>query len=648
MLAIAAALAIFVWPKFFDIVLNSELKIAGRHLYRPNDPKSSFQPKDKLLLVFMFIFLIAWSTASSYLGSHLLGSFAAGMSFVGVHRAHIVWSRQTKRVVEWLLRLFFAAAVAFAIPVATLLTVEGFWMGIVVAIVPAILAKLVAGLHMGSSRWVVGWAMVGRAEFAYLIAQSAESEGLISEKAFAMTIWALLISTLIAPFAFKYSLKQQQKRTKTDVSQRISKAPWNNAADIVDSSFRIQIAASHRSGLVFELCGIMHELGLDVRQVKMTSDNIVVISTFHVKPRGNAMVDEEKLGEIQHQLYESLDSHDAKVVFLPGEYRTAHYPLIKVTVIASWHPDLLERLAITVHEKSLLVRQASVEVHQDLVVVILLCQESLVSSYEIGGDSLEANFPNITDVTISNIRRALQAMLADLKNPGDAQVYGILPERLGPTGEIRHEPLSLKQTDKPQIIRKVAMVLEQNELPSLRLVPTVLEVARNLNLNLLAARLEKRGFVFYFDAESENENLNDVSDPLGDADVNTEIGTIRKNGDELNRYTRDFSNAISSLGYKSKLTYESLESERRVNRFLSFSMGSEQRTDQNVQSDFLLSGFGAALMGVDIDTVNRKNCRESLTEWKGGISQRNQQLTPTSKKIDIASPQLQSSSGVEI
>ena len=68
------------------------------------------------------------------------------------------------------------------------------------AVFPAIGAKVVSGLHMGPAksvcmcvgvyvgcgvrervylcvfavtRWVVGWAMVGRAEFAYFIAESA-------------------------------------------------------------------------------------------------------------------------------------------------------------------------------------------------------------------------------------------------------------------------------------------------------------------------------------------------------------------------------------------------------------------------------------------------------------------------------------------
>ena len=33
---------------------------------------------------------------------------------------------------------------------------------------PCILTKVVCAFFMGDARWVIGWAMVGRAEFAYL------------------------------------------------------------------------------------------------------------------------------------------------------------------------------------------------------------------------------------------------------------------------------------------------------------------------------------------------------------------------------------------------------------------------------------------------------------------------------------------------
>ena len=42
------------------------------------------------------------------------------------------------------------------------------FVGAIMGIGPCILTKVVCAFFMGDARWVIGWAMVGRAEFAYL------------------------------------------------------------------------------------------------------------------------------------------------------------------------------------------------------------------------------------------------------------------------------------------------------------------------------------------------------------------------------------------------------------------------------------------------------------------------------------------------
>merc|ERR1719491_1511186 len=101
------------------------------------------------------------------------------------------------------------------------------------AIGPCILAKLVCAFFMGDIKWVVGWAMVGRAEFAYLIAQSSLSGKLISQDTFAIVIWALLYATIIAPFAFRsvldrYLLAQEQAVSIADGMQPTETAKTRN------------------------------------------------------------------------------------------------------------------------------------------------------------------------------------------------------------------------------------------------------------------------------------------------------------------------------------------------------------------------------------------------------------------------------------
>jgi len=65
------------------------------------------------------------------------------------------------------------------------------------------LTKVVSGICMGKPRFVIGWAMVGRAEFAYLIAEMAKSGGIMSAELFAIVVWSLLYATIVAPIVFK-------------------------------------------------------------------------------------------------------------------------------------------------------------------------------------------------------------------------------------------------------------------------------------------------------------------------------------------------------------------------------------------------------------------------------------------------------------
>merc|ERR1712137_663037 len=49
----------------------------------------------------------------------------------------------------------------------------------------------------------IGWAMVGRAEFAYFIAIMAKSLKMMDDTLFAILIWALIYATIFAPLIFR-------------------------------------------------------------------------------------------------------------------------------------------------------------------------------------------------------------------------------------------------------------------------------------------------------------------------------------------------------------------------------------------------------------------------------------------------------------
>jgi len=178
----------------------------------PKKPDKKLPPEDEVLFFLMMVSVMAAGTAFFYAGTHLWGCFMAGMCFAKMHFAHHVWVKQTKRVTSWMIRIFFACTVAFSIPIDQLLSIEAFWKGSIMGIGPCILTKVLCAFFAGETRWVIGWAMVGRAEFAYLIAQLAASSGMMSPEVFSVVIWSLLYATVFAPFLFRKVLNSFVKR----------------------------------------------------------------------------------------------------------------------------------------------------------------------------------------------------------------------------------------------------------------------------------------------------------------------------------------------------------------------------------------------------------------------------------------------------
>jgi len=203
----AMYLAMAFWPNMINNVI----------LPRLPKKEGKVSSDDEGLFLIMMVVLIVYGTITHFLGTHLWGCFIAGMSFACIDKpgnkghTHHVWVRQTKRYTGWMIRIFFACTVAFSIPIKELLSLDAFWKGSIMGIGPCVLTKVLCAPCMGNARFVIGWAMVGRAEFAYLIAQMAAAGNMIDEKTFSICIWALLYATILAPFVFRYVLNKYIK-----------------------------------------------------------------------------------------------------------------------------------------------------------------------------------------------------------------------------------------------------------------------------------------------------------------------------------------------------------------------------------------------------------------------------------------------------
>lgn len=198
-------IVVFAGLGYADSAILNLLKFAPKK-------KQKLSAEDELLFFIMMVMVLVFGTAFFFSGTHLWGCFMAGMCLAKLHVAHHVWVKQTKRVTTWMIRIFFSCTVAFSIPVDKLFSIDAFWKGTIMGIGPCIMTKVGCAFFMGDQKWVIGWAMVGRAEFAYLIAQLAASSDMMGPEVFSVVIWSLLYATVFAPFLFRSVLSSFVKK----------------------------------------------------------------------------------------------------------------------------------------------------------------------------------------------------------------------------------------------------------------------------------------------------------------------------------------------------------------------------------------------------------------------------------------------------
>lgn len=126
---------------------------------------------------------------------------------------------QMKRYTQWGARLFFSCTVAFSVPAILgsggLFSIRPFWKGLALTFA-AVVGKLAVGLFAGRPLTFLGfsklgWAMNGRGEFSFFIAQEASEEDILTAEDYSAVVWALLLSSLAAPIAFRRILEADRQ-----------------------------------------------------------------------------------------------------------------------------------------------------------------------------------------------------------------------------------------------------------------------------------------------------------------------------------------------------------------------------------------------------------------------------------------------------
>jgi Kef-type K+ transport system membrane component KefB len=265
-------------------------------------------------MIVMFAFLLGMMPATYYAkASYLMGAFVTGLAFCTSHELHVTFVRQFKRILQWLMRIFFAASIGFQVPIKDFADGVVIYQGLLFAL--ALLGKLTVShmltiiktlkralMHIMSSFSLIkvgfmvpnftqsrsftelhlrdclitGFSMAAEGEFAFVIAVFSVDSGLISEKLYASVVLAILISTVIPPFALRFTISYYNRRAEKMIEKIANdEMERNHLLEGEESLVQqiqlkravflcIQTQSLGRWGLMHELMSAMAKLGLDV------------------------------------------------------------------------------------------------------------------------------------------------------------------------------------------------------------------------------------------------------------------------------------------------------------------------------------------------------------------------------------------------
>jgi hypothetical protein len=135
---------------------------------------------------------------------------------------HKVWLKQVKRVLFWLMKIFFSCSIGFEIPIKHLWTAK--IIGNAALFFIAIIGKLLTGVFARPSIFhpnalVIAFAMAAWGEFAFILAKDSRDVGLFDDDTFASVALAVLVSVIVAPFCLRQTLVYRAKRAMKEIHE---------------------------------------------------------------------------------------------------------------------------------------------------------------------------------------------------------------------------------------------------------------------------------------------------------------------------------------------------------------------------------------------------------------------------------------------
>merc|ERR1719319_1366126 len=220
--------------------------------------------RENVILGILFATTFALIPLCHFLGSsHLLGAFLAGLCFCTDHTIHHVWHHQIKRVLQWMLRIFFACTIGFAIPIKEFTSPAVLIRGFVYCI--AGIGKVVQGFFAQPLNtkdfFIVGFSMSAWGEFAFILATVSYSEGTIDKESFSAVLLAVLLSVIYSPYGLSLTISYFEKQAQKKMNERLSEFEDTNVHPLY---FAINSKAKGQWGHQDKILKTIFDLNLEI------------------------------------------------------------------------------------------------------------------------------------------------------------------------------------------------------------------------------------------------------------------------------------------------------------------------------------------------------------------------------------------------
>jgi len=341
-------------------------------------PKFAEEHHGKIELAIMFVFILALMPATHYAkASYLMGGFVAGLAFCTSHELHAIFVRQFKRLLQWLMRIFFAASIGFQVPIKDLFQGHVLAQGFVYLL--ALIGKLAVGFMVPNftqarsyTKWhlrdclTTGFSMAAEGEFAFVIAVFSVENDLIDADTYASVVLAVLLSTIIPPFLLRFTISYYHKKAEQEL-QDLANEEMDRKHQLEDGEYDSLSKEDRENELVDEitkqravfLCiqtqsesawGLMPRIMAKLSDLKL---DIIDHRSWHPRGIDTTLVNEiyvkdvltlEKKGEAQEVLKKHMDEiRDAL-------RETINQPNTSKVKVGRWFPGVVEEIVESVHD----------------------------------------------------------------------------------------------------------------------------------------------------------------------------------------------------------------------------------------------------------------------------------------------------------